>query len=134
VESRLDARDAHLTRRRRRPELALADLAQACEQIGLDGGELLVRDLAELQAHLRGQQLLAQDAVVVELAVDGSGNLAQHELQAAHQERVDDDHDVDAPRRATPAMTDARWSGATGLETCVVKPASSARARSSTRG
>src|SRR3989454_4177135 len=92
VELHLDAGDPHLARRRRRPALALADLAQAGEQIGLEGREFLFGDLAELEAHLRGQQLLAHDAVVVELAVDGVDDLVQHELETADQQGVEDDH------------------------------------------
>src|SRR5207248_649989 len=100
----------------------------------LHGGELFLSDLAELQPHLRGEQLLAQNAVVVELAVDGSGDLVQHELDAADEQRVENDHGRASCGPATAAITAASASGATGLGTCMANPASSARARSSTRG
>ena len=42
--------------------VALPDLADARQQVGLDLRELLLGDLAQLEPHLRGQQLLAQHA------------------------------------------------------------------------
>src|SRR5205814_6015041 len=131
VEPRLDARDAHLALVGR-PALALTDLAQPREQVALDGGELLRRDLAELEPHLSRQQLLAQNAVIVELAVHGGDDLVQHELDAPDQQRIEDDHRAAIPRPATVAMAAASSSGATGFGMCIAKPAASARARSST--
>ena len=48
--------------------------------------ELLLAHLAELEPHLRGEQLLAQRGVVVQLGVDGRGDLVEHEPEAADQE------------------------------------------------
>src|SRR5438477_6932 len=119
VEPRLDPDDPDLAGRRCRPSLALTDLTQAGEEVGLDGRELLLGDLAQLQLHLRGQQLLTQHAVVVELAVDGVDDLVEHEPDAADEERVDDDHDRPPPRPASDAIAAVRSSGATGLGTCI---------------
>ncbi len=59
--------------------------------------ELLLRDLSELQPHLRGQQLLAKHRVVGELGVHRLGQLVEDEPDAAEKEAVDEDH---SPSRA----------------------------------
>src|SRR5947209_8511994 len=74
-EGGLDTGDLDLAGRRRGRGVALTDVADAGEQVGLGIRELLLRDLAELQAHLGGQELLAQEGVVVELGVDGLDEL-----------------------------------------------------------
>src|SRR5687767_11216734 len=86
AERRFDARDLVLTGFEGGALRALADLPDALEQLALDLGELRVVDLAQLQAHLRGKQLLAQHGVVVELGVDGFRELAEDELDAADEE------------------------------------------------
>src|SRR5581483_4701917 len=61
-----DAGDPHAGRGHGERALGAAlDLADAGEQVGFDGGELLLADLAELQPHLRLEQLLAEGAVVL---------------------------------------------------------------------
>src|SRR5437867_618917 len=95
-----------VTMRVRRPESRRSRAAPR-EDVGFDGGELLLRDLAELQPHLCRQQLFPQNAVVVELAVDGGGDLAEHELDAADQQRVENDHGSASPGPATAAITAA---------------------------
>src|SRR5712691_2874826 len=65
-EGGLHARDPHLARRGRGRLVALPHLADPREHVRLRLAELLLRDLAQLQPHLRRQQLLAQHGVVVE--------------------------------------------------------------------
>src|SRR5439155_19383455 len=67
VRRSLDACHLHLARLRLVAPLPLADLAQPRQHVLLEGGEFLLRDLAQFQPHLRRQQLLAQLAVVVQL-------------------------------------------------------------------
>ena len=57
-----------------------------------DLGELVVGDLAELEPHLRFEQLLAQRRVVVHLGLGGRDDLVEHEPEAADQQRVEDEH------------------------------------------
>src|SRR5205085_6389015 len=130
----VDAGDPQRALRRRLVLPARPDLAHARQQLTLECGELRLAHLAELQAHLRRQQLLAKRVDVVHLLVDGVGEPAQHELDPADQQRVEDDHGVQAPRPARLAMTATSSVGSTGLGTWTWYPASSARARSSTRG
>ena len=54
--------------------------------------ELRLAHLAELDAHLRREQLLAQRRVVVQLGVDRRGDLVEHEPHAADEQRVEDEH------------------------------------------
>src|SRR4051812_32692448 len=68
-EGGLHARDPHLARGRRGRGVALAHVADPGQEVALDLPELRLVDLPELQPHLRGQELLAQDGVVVELGV-----------------------------------------------------------------
>src|SRR5262245_59083788 len=70
----------------------LADLAQAGQQVLLQVRELRLVDLAQLQPHLRVEKLLAHEALVVHLAVDGLGHLVEHEADAADEQRVEQDH------------------------------------------
>ena len=49
--------------------------------------ELLLRHLAELDPHLRGEQPLAQHGVVVHLRLDRRRDLVEDEPHAADQER-----------------------------------------------
>jgi len=72
--------------------LSLADLAQPREEIRLDGSELLLVDLAHLEAHLRREQLLAQAGIVVQLGFRRLRELAEDELDPAHDHLVEDDH------------------------------------------
>src|SRR6185503_800514 len=63
-EGGLDPCDLHLARGRGGGAVALADLADAGQEVLLRLRELLFAVLTELPPHLRGQQLLAQDGVV----------------------------------------------------------------------
>jgi hypothetical protein len=89
-EGRLHARDLHLAGRRGRSAVSLADLADAGQEVLLRLRELLFADLAQLTAHLRGQELLAQDGVVAELLVDGLDDLVQDKADPADDQRIDD--------------------------------------------
>src|SRR5207245_1969681 len=89
-EGGLHARDLQLAGPGRGCCVALPHLADARQQLSLRLAELLFRDLAQLQAHLRGEELLAQHGVVVELGVDGLDQLVQHEAHAADQQAVDE--------------------------------------------
>src|SRR6266436_1896065 len=74
-EGRLHARDLQLAGLGRGDGVARPHLADAREQLLLRLAELLLRDLAQLQPHLRGEELLAQHRVVVELGVDSLDEL-----------------------------------------------------------
>ena len=65
--------------------------------------EFSLAHFAELEPHLRGEQLFAQVRVVVELGVDGGGDLVEHEAEAADQDRVEDEH-VEAMGRSVRAF------------------------------
>src|SRR5204863_3066720 len=54
---------------------ALADVADRVQELALGLGELLVGDLAELELHLGGEQLLAIGGIIVQLRVDGGEHL-----------------------------------------------------------
>ena len=81
--------------------LALLDLADADEDVGLELVELLLGHLAELDPHLRREQALAQHAVVVHLGLDRRHDLVEDEAHAGDDDRVDDDQHVNAPARAS---------------------------------
>src|SRR5205823_8887372 len=69
-EGRLDAGHFHVLRRDDAglaAALARLDLADARQDVGLELVELLLAHLAELHAHLRVEQPLAQHGVVVQL-------------------------------------------------------------------
>src|SRR5439155_1661501 len=72
--------------------LPLADLAQPGQVVRSQRAELLLVDLAQLEPHLRGEELLAQARVVVHLGIDRSGDLAEHELDPGGEHAVEDDH------------------------------------------
>src|SRR5687768_5733082 len=118
AERRFDARDPVLPGLQGGALGALADLPDALEQLALDLGELRVVDLAQLQAHLCREQLLAQHAVVVELRVHRLRELAEDELDAADEEGVEDDHAASV-RPARAATTAASSPGCTGFGTCI---------------
>ena len=61
---------------------------------------------AELDAHLRREQLFAERGVVVQLRLDSRRDLVENEPDAADQERVEDDHS--ASGRQPRAVTGAR--------------------------
>jgi hypothetical protein len=90
-----DADDFHLAPgddRRRTAALALLDLADSLDDLGLELVEFLLIHLAEFDAHLGCQQLLAQLALVVQLGVDGGRDLVEDETNAADEKAVDDQH------------------------------------------
>ena len=62
--------------------LALLDLADAGEDVRFELVELLLAHLAELDPHLRVEQLLAQRGVVVQLRLDRRRDLVEHEPDA----------------------------------------------------
>src|SRR6266436_7749989 len=92
VDGRLDAGDLRFARPGRLATLPFADLAKPGEKVRLQRAELRLADLAQLEPHLGREQLLAQPRVVVQLGIDRRGDLAEHELDAAHEQAVDDDH------------------------------------------
>ena len=59
-----------------------------------------------------------QHGVVVHLRLDRVHDLAQHELDAAHEQGVEDDH-ASTCRLVRVAMTAARSLGAIGFGTCI---------------
>ena len=63
-------------------ELALLDRAQAREQLALGLGVILLRDLLKLQPHLKLQQLLLNQRLVVQLLVGELLYLLHDELEA----------------------------------------------------
>src|SRR3954468_2924743 len=102
-ERRLDAGDLHLLRRDRRglaAALPRLDLADADDDVGFQVVELLLADLADLEAQLRHEQALAQDAVIVQLGLDRRRDLVEHEADARDDQAVDDEH-VNVPVRAS---------------------------------
>ena len=62
--------------------LALLDLADADQDVGLELVELRLRHLAELDLHLRREQALAQHGVVVHLRLDRRHDLVEDEAHA----------------------------------------------------
>src|SRR4051812_10807172 len=95
LECRVDAGDGVIPRRECCGGGTLppvADVAQARQDVRLEAVEILLRHLAEFNPHLGGQQLLAQGGVVVHLGIDRGSNLVEHEPQAAHEERINDEH------------------------------------------
>ena len=62
------------------------------EDVALDLGELVLGDLAELEPHLRLEQLLAQRRVVLRLGLGRRDDLVEHEAEAADQQGVEDEH------------------------------------------
>src|SRR5437762_3456218 len=88
----VDAGDLVLGRHRESALLRALDLADSGEHVALDPGELLLGDLAELELHLRLEQLIAQRRVVVHLGFGGGDHLVEDEPQAADQDRVQDEH------------------------------------------
>src|SRR5439155_11725196 len=88
----LDPADLVCRRNRERAPLSF-DLSNARKDVVLDLGEFLLGDFAELQAHLRFEQLLAQRRVVLGLRFGGRDDLVEDESKAADQQRVQDEHD-----------------------------------------
>src|SRR5206468_490123 len=88
----LDARDARAAARRERAGSAAADLAQAREDVALDAGEFLGRDLAKLETHLRLEQRLAQPGVVVGLGLGRRDDFIEDESQRAYEDGIEDKH------------------------------------------
>ena len=102
-ERRFDSRDLVVARREgggRAPLAALADLAQSRQDVRFEHRELLLAHLAELDAHLGRQQLLAQRRVVVELGVDRGSDFIEDEADAADEERVEEEQGASEPFRA----------------------------------
>src|SRR5262245_55676294 len=94
-EGRLDPRDLHVLLRDGggvAAALARLDLADARDDLRFEIVDLLLRQLAQLEAHLRVEEPLAQHGVVVELRVDRGGELVEHEPHAGDEQRVDDQH------------------------------------------
>src|SRR5262249_46486931 len=88
----VDAGDPVLRRHGEGALLRPLDVADRGEQVALDRGELFLADLAELELHLRLEQLIAERAVVVHLGLGRRGDLVEDEAQAADQERVEYEH------------------------------------------
>src|SRR5581483_3197370 len=89
----LDAGELPVERRERLAAAApLLQLANARQHLALGLREFLFGDLAQLEPHLRRQQLLAQPLGVVHLLVDGGRDLPQHPLDPADQHAVEDEH------------------------------------------
>src|SRR5262245_14500441 len=94
-EGRLDAGDLHVLRRDAgglAAAPALVDLAETDQDVALELVEFLLRQLAELEAHLRVEESIAESGVVVQLGVDGGGELVEHEADARDEQRIDDQH------------------------------------------
>ena len=51
-------------------------------------------NLAELEPHLRFEQLLAQRRIVLRLGLGGRHDLVEDEAEAADEERIEDEHGV----------------------------------------
>src|SRR5436190_13424146 len=68
------------------------DLADAREDAAFDLGEFGLCDVAELELHLRFEQLLAQRRVVVRLGFGGRDDLVEDEPQAADQHGIQNEH------------------------------------------
>src|SRR5581483_10250171 len=77
---------------RKRPLRRALERAEPREQIALEPGELVVRELAELEAHLCLEQLLAEGGVVLHLGFRGRGDLVEHETERADEQAVEDEH------------------------------------------
>ena len=92
-EGGIDARDLVVTwREGRRALLAFLDGAQAVMEVGLERVVFGFADLAELEAHLCGEQLFAQVRIVVQLGIHGGGDLVEDKAQAADEDGVEDEH------------------------------------------
>ncbi len=97
----LDARDAQRARGLRRPRAALAHLADGRRAAPRSmRGELRLVDLAQLEPHLGGEQLLAETVSSSISASTAAAILLEHEADAADEERVEDQHGYSAPARA----------------------------------
>src|SRR5262245_11173207 len=77
--------------------LSRANFTEARHDLLLDLAEFLLRDLAQLELHLRCEKLLAKTALVVHLGLDGLGEPREDELDAADEQGVDDEHLVLGP-------------------------------------
>jgi hypothetical protein len=69
----------------------LADFPQAAQDVRLERLERFVAHFPEFDAHLRREELIAERTFVVQLGVDGSGHLVQHEPQSTDKQGVEDD-------------------------------------------
>ncbi len=72
--------------------LGALQLADPRENLALGLDELLIADLAELQPHLRLEQLLAERGVVLCFRFSRGHHLLEHESDAADQQVVQDEH------------------------------------------
>src|SRR5438874_694059 len=88
----LDAGDLVLARHADGRLLRALDFADPGEDVMFDPGELRFRDVAELELHLRLEQLFAERRVVLRLRLGGRDDLVENESQAADEERVEDEH------------------------------------------
>src|SRR4051812_46593812 len=98
-ERRLDPGDLHVLWRNDAglaTALARLDFANAHDDVGFELVELFLADLAELEAHLRVEQPLAQHAVVVQLGLDRCRDLVEDEANTRDDQRIDDQHLVGA--------------------------------------
>jgi hypothetical protein len=77
----------------------LPDLAQARQELSFDRGEPFLVDLAQLESHLRREQLLAQRRLVDPLRLRGVCHATQHPADAADEESVEEDHARSSFRR-----------------------------------
>ena len=68
------------------------DVADCKQDVALDGGKLLVGDLAELELHLRLEQAIPEGGVVVRLGLSRSDDLVEHEAEAPDQQGIEDEH------------------------------------------
>ena len=87
------------------------DFPDAGQEILLGLGELRLGDLAELQAHLGGQELLPPHRVVGQLGVHRGRDLPEHELEASDEEGVEDDHSDSRARSSFRRMLTKLYGG-----------------------
>src|SRR5713101_6255000 len=88
----VDATDPVVGGHRDGAVLGALDLADAREDVGFGFGERLVGDLAQLQAHLRLEELLAQHGVVLHFLLRRGHDLVEDEPDAPDEKRIEDDH------------------------------------------
>src|SRR6185295_15517859 len=104
-------RDPAIGQRDRSRLLLLPDLAQPGQDVALQPDELLFVHLAELELHLRRQQLLAQRLLVVHLGVHRRSDLVEDETEAADQQAVEDDHSASEARSSLRRMLTKLYGG-----------------------
>ena len=78
--------------RRELGEISEEEFAETGEDLLFDRGELVVGDLAELELHLRSEELLAEMSLVVHLGLDRLRETREDELDSTDDEGVDDEH------------------------------------------